>query len=82
MEQAVQKVIDALNKLGEADLKLDETTSILTVRDKEFADYKGGKKAWKQHYYNKGFKNTEDSVSPRHLPSSKFQLLGRVDRRD
>lgn len=44
LEQAKQKATEALNKLRESELKLVETTSILFVRDKEFANYKRGKK--------------------------------------
>ena len=62
LEQAKQKATDALNRLGEAKLKLAEMTSILATKDKEFTNYKGGEKARKKNYYNKGFKNVEDSV--------------------
>lgn len=44
LEQAKQKATKALNKLRESELKLVETTSILSVRDKEFANYKRGEK--------------------------------------
>ena len=62
LEQAEQKANEALNKLGEAELKLAETASILSTLDKEFVDYKRGEKARKQTYYNKGFKHAMDST--------------------
>ena len=61
LEQAEQKANEAVGKLGKAELKLVETASVLSTRDKEFADYKGGEKAQNQTYYNRGFKHAEDS---------------------
>lgn len=75
LELVEQKATEALNRLGEAELKLARTASILTARDKEFADYKGGEKAQQQHYYNKGFKNAEDLVGPIIFQAQKFGFL-------
>lgn len=44
-EQVEQKATNALNRLEEAELKLAETANVLTVRDKEFVDYKREEKA-------------------------------------
>nr|POE95887.1 hypothetical protein CFP56_23631 [Quercus suber] len=75
LELAEHKATEALHRLREAKLKLAETTSILTARDKEFIDYKGGVGARKQHYYNKGFQNAEDLVGPVILQAQKFGFL-------
>ena len=75
LEQAEQKANEALNKLGEAELKLAETASILSTLDKEFVDYKGGEKARKQTYYNKGFKHAMDSVGPVIFQAQKFGFM-------
>lgn len=75
LEQAKKKATEALNRIGEAELKLAEITSVPTTRDKEFTDYKGGEKAQKQHYYNKGFNNTEDSADPTIFHARKFGFL-------
>ena len=64
LKQAEKKANEALGKLGEVELKLAETTSGFSTRDKEFADYKGEEKAQNQTYYNKGFKHAENSVGP------------------
>lgn len=64
MELVAQKACEAASKLGETKLKLLETASVLSAWDKEFVDYKGGEKAWKQTYYNRGFKNAENSAGP------------------
>lgn len=45
LEQVEQKATNALNRLEEAELKLAETANVLTVRDKEFVDYKREEKA-------------------------------------
>ena len=48
----------------EIELKLIEIASILSARDKEFIDYKGEEKARKQTYYNRGFRDVENSIGP------------------
>ena len=45
LKQAEKKANEALGKLGEVELKLAETTSVFSTRDKEFANYKGEEKA-------------------------------------
>lgn len=42
-----QKVNDALSKLGETKLKLTKIVNLLSARDKELTNYKGGAKAQK-----------------------------------
>ena len=42
----IEKALE-LAELGDTKFKLAETASILFVWDKEFADLKGGEKAWK-----------------------------------
>lgn len=64
LELAEQKANEAVGKLGEIELKLAETANVLSAWDKEFVDCKGGEKAQKQTYYNKGFRDTENSVGP------------------
>ena len=70
-----QKASEATSKLGETKLKLIETTSVLSTRDKEFADYKGGEKDRKQTYYNRGFKNAENSIGPIIFQARKFGFM-------
>ena len=72
LEQAKQKATDALNRVGEVELKLSKTASVLIARNKEFTDYEGGEKARKQNYYNKGFKHAEDSAGPVIFQARKF----------
>ena len=64
LELAKQMASKAQGKLGETELKLAETLSIFSARDKEFTDYKGGEKARKQTYYNRGFRDTENLAGP------------------
>ena len=40
LELAEQKASDVQGRLGETELKLTETTSILFAQDKEFTDFK------------------------------------------
>lgn len=75
LDQAKQKAIDALNKLREAELKLAQIASVLSARDKEFADFKAEEKDQKQHYYNKGFKHTEDLANSVVFQSRKFGFM-------
>ena len=55
--------------------KLIETASILSAREKEFTDYKGFEKAWKQTYYNRGFKDAESLASPVIFQAQKFGFM-------
>ena len=59
---AEQKAEDLQGKLGEIEAKLAEAMSLVSARDKELADLKKTMKTWKQVYYNKGFKDAENSV--------------------
>lgn len=52
----------AEGKLGETELKLAETVNLPFAQDKELADHKNMEKAWKQTYYNKGFKEKASLV--------------------
>lgn len=45
LELAEQKASESVGKLGETELELIETANVLSVRDKEFVDYKGREKA-------------------------------------
>lgn len=47
LELVEQKVTKASVKLGETELQLAETASLLSAQDKELNDYKGGGKAQK-----------------------------------
>lgn len=47
LELVEQKVTKASVKLGETELQLAETASLLSAQDKELNDYKGGEKAQK-----------------------------------
>lgn len=60
LELSKQKANDLQGKLGETELKLAEMASLLSARDKEFANLKGMEKAQKQTYYNKGFRDAEN----------------------
>ena len=64
LELAEQKANDVVSRLGKTELKIVETSSLLSTQDKEFTDYKGGEKAWKQSYYNKGFRHAKNLVRP------------------
>lgn len=46
LELVEQKASEFLSNLGEAELKLMKTASILSTWEKEFADLKGGEKAF------------------------------------
>ena len=75
LELAEQKANEAQRKLGETKLKRVKTASILFARDKEFTDYKGGEKARKQTYYNRGFRDIENSVGPMIFQARKFEFM-------
>lgn len=47
LELVEQKVNDALSKLGETKLKLTKIANLLSARDNELTNYKGGVKAQK-----------------------------------
>ena len=75
MELAEQKASELQGKLGDTELKLVETANILSARDKEFTDFKGEEKAWKQTYYNRGFRDTENSAGPVIFQAQKFGFM-------
>ena len=75
LELAEQKANEAQRKLGETKLKRVKTASILFARDKEFTDYKGGEKARKQTYHNRGFRDIENSVGPMIFQARKFEFM-------
>ena len=75
LELVEQKASELQGKLGDTELKLAETTNILSARDKEFADFKGREKAWKQTYYNRGFRDTENSACPEIFQAQKFKFM-------
>ena len=60
LELSKQKASDLQGKLEETKLKLAETASLFSARDKELANLKGMEKAQKQTYYNKGFRDAEN----------------------
>jgi len=74
LELVEQKASEAQGKLRETELKLVENASILSARDKEFTDYKGGEKARKQTY-NRGFRDAENSASPMIFQAQKFGFM-------
>ncbi|KAM3732106.1 hypothetical protein ACB098_11G035600 [Castanea mollissima] len=63
-ELAEQKAEDLQGKLGEAEIKLAEATSLVFACDKELADLKETLKTYEQVYYNMGFKDAENSTGP------------------
>lgn len=75
LELAEQKANKAQCKLRETKLKLVKTASILSALDEEFTDYKGGEKARKQTYYNRGFRDIENSVGPVIFLAWKFGFM-------
>ena len=75
LELVEQKANKAQCKLRETKLKLVKTASILSTPDKEFTDYKGGEKAQKQTYYNRGFRDIENSVGPVIFQAWKFGFM-------
>lgn len=56
-------------------LKLMETASIISARDKEFTNFKGREKARKQTYYNKGVRDTENSAGLVIFQARKFGFM-------
>ena len=62
LEFAEQKAEGIQGKLDETEIKITETTSLVFVWDKELADLKSMVKARKQTYYNKGFRDAENSA--------------------
>ena len=64
LELAKYKTKGLQGKLGENEIKLAEMVSLASTHDKELANLKIMMKARKQTYYNKGFKNAENSVGP------------------
>lgn len=75
LKLAEQKASELQGRLGETELKLAETTSILFTWDKEFADLKGGEKAQKQTCYNKGFRDAENSAGPVIFQAQKLDFM-------
>ena len=75
LELVKQKASELQGKPGDIKLKLAETANILFARDKEFADFKGEEKAWKQTYYNSVFRDTENSAGPVIFQSQKFGFM-------
>ena len=63
LELAKQKAKVFQGKLGETKLKLVETASLVSARDKELTNLKSMVKTCKQTYYNKGFRDAESSGS-------------------
>lgn len=64
LELAEQKASEAMGKLSEIELKLAETADVLSARNKEFADYKGGEKARRQTYYNEASRMLKTPQAP------------------
>lgn len=75
LELAEQKANEAMNRLSKTELKLTKTASVLSAKDKEFTDYKGGEKIRKQTYYNWGFKDAENFAGPVIFEAWNFLLL-------
>lgn len=75
LELAKQRVEDLQGKLGKTELKLAEIASLLSTLDKELTDLKRMAKARKQAYYNKGFKDTENSVRLVIFQARKFGFM-------
>ena len=59
LELAKQKAKVFQGKLGKTKLKLVETASLVSARDKELTNLKSMVKTCKQTYYNKGFRDAE-----------------------
>nr|POE45891.1 hypothetical protein CFP56_40927 [Quercus suber] len=72
LELAEQKAKDLQGKLSEAEVKLAEAVSLVSARDKEFADLKETLKTCEQVYYNMGFKDAENSAGPMIFQARKF----------
>lgn len=72
---AKQRVGDLQGKLGKTELKLAEIASLLSTQDKELTDLKSMAKARKQAYYNKGFKDTKNSVGLVIFQAQKFRFM-------
>lgn len=51
-------------KLGEAEVKLAQAESIISVRDRGIADLKVAMTQSKEKYYNMGFTDAENSSEP------------------
>lgn len=64
-----------MSKLSENELKLTKTTSALSARDKNFFELQSGEKARKQTYYNRGFKDAENSTGPVIFQAWKFRFM-------
>lgn len=75
LELAKQRVGDLQGKLGKTELKLAEIANLLSTQDKELTDLKSMAEARKQAYYNKGFKDTENSVRPVIFQARKFRFI-------
>ena len=75
LEFVERNASDLQGRLGETELKLAKTASILSARDTELTDLKGVEKARKQTYYNKGFKDDENSAGPLIFQAQKFRFM-------
>ena len=75
LELAKYKTKGLQGKLGENEIKLAEMVSLASTHDKELANLKIMMKARKQTYYNKGFKNAENSVGPVVFQARKFEFI-------
>ena len=75
LELVEQKAEGFQGKLGETEVKLAETTSLISACDKELADLKNMMKTQKQTYYNKGFRDAKNSVGPVIFQAQKFGFM-------
>ena len=74
-ELAKQRAEGLQGKLGEAEIKLTEATSIVSTYDKELADLKETMKTCSQVYYNMGFKYAENLAGVVVLQARRFRFV-------
>ena len=74
-ELAKQRAEGLQGKLGEAEIKLTEATSIVSTYDKELADLKETMKTCSQVYYNMGFKYAENLAGVVVLQARRFGFV-------
>ena len=74
-ELAKQRAEGLQGKLGEAEIKLTEATSIVSTYDKELADLKETMKTCSQVYYNMGFKYAENLAGVVVLQARRFEFV-------
>ena len=72
---AKQRAEGLQGKLGEAEIKLTEATSIVSTYDKELADLKETMKTCSQVYYNMGFKYAENLAGVVVLQARRFGFV-------